>query len=79
MFQLIFAFDPATLFVLLLVVLGLPFVLIGGAVFAWHARNASQRGDFDPGHWGRRRPIQGAVANDDQSVTFAPTLGEPGT
>jgi len=64
--SLLLAFDPATMFVLVLLVFGAPIVLIGSIVFFWRARNASQDGEVDPkAAEGGRRPQHTIVSNDD--------------
>lgn len=63
---ILFAFDPASTFVILLLVFGAPILLIGSIVFFWRARNASQDGEVDPkaAEVGRR-PQHTVVSNDD--------------
>jgi len=62
----ILAFDPASVFIILLVVFGAPLLLLGAIVVSWRARNASQDGEVDPGtDDGGRRPVHTVVSNDD--------------
>jgi hypothetical protein len=66
MISIPFAFDPASIFVILLLVFGAPILVLGSIVFFWRARNASQDGEVDPqsGDAGRR-PLHTVVSNDD--------------
>ena len=66
--SLLLAFDPASVFIIILVIFGAPVFLIGAVVFAWRARNASQDGEADPaaGEDRRQRPLHTVVSNRDE-------------
>lgn len=76
---LIPAFDPASTFIILALILGAPLILLAGLAFGRWGRNASQAGEFDVDTRGRpvddgddRRPRHTTVSSETLENTVSP-------
>ena len=73
------AFDPASMFLILVLLAAVPIIVVAGFALGWWGRNASQDGEFDPDNEAAGTGADGARPQHNRvsSRTLRKTAGRP--